>query len=198
MFALLALGGWFGAETHYASGTYFLGMNHPLRFVAFGAALCVSSFLIVRVSRVRSLAQSTLTMGMLYLFIALWILSIFGNYGDLSQGYLSPRAELFHWSLLFGAFAGAAIWHGLRFDNNVSQAFGLAFLFVNIYTRFSEHFWEPLHKGVFFAILGVSLWFLGTRAEQIWNLGREKELTERPEAAVAETDPTDSMKGEAK
>jgi hypothetical protein len=41
VFGLLSLGGWMGTETGYVSGhgMYFLGMNYPLRFVIFGAAL---------------------------------------------------------------------------------------------------------------------------------------------------------------
>ena len=42
---------------------------------------------------------------MLYLFIALWIMSIFGNYGDLHQWERMKQIELFHWSLLFGLAA---------------------------------------------------------------------------------------------
>jgi hypothetical protein len=35
----------------------------------------------------------------------------------------------------------------------------------------SSHFWTPLHKAVFFAILGGSFWYVGSRAETIWTLG---------------------------
>ena len=128
---------------------------------------------------VRVLAQTTFTMGLLYLLIALWFLSIFGNYGDIEKWQQVKQIELFHWSIVFALAAGAAIWHGLRFDNIVSHAFGITFLFINIYTRFFEYFWNELHKAIFFAILGVSLWFLGTRAQTIWNLGRAKELSDR-------------------
>ncbi len=47
---------------------------------------------------------------MLYLIIALWILSISGNHGDLVQGYFAWWYELAYWSLLFGAVARAAVW----------------------------------------------------------------------------------------
>src|SRR4051812_1267482 len=41
VFGLISLGAWMGTETGYVSGhgMYFLGMNYPLRFVIFGAAL---------------------------------------------------------------------------------------------------------------------------------------------------------------
>lgn len=39
IFAILSLGSWFGTETGYMSGwgSYYLGMNYPLRFVLFRA-----------------------------------------------------------------------------------------------------------------------------------------------------------------
>jgi hypothetical protein len=85
---LLSLGSWFGTETGYMSGwgAYYLGMNFPLRFVLFGGALIGLSLLFKRYAHFRDFAHSTYVMGLLYLFIALWILSIFGNYGDLIVG----------------------------------------------------------------------------------------------------------------
>ena len=147
-------------------------MNFPMRFVVFGLALCAASYGVERVVRLSGLARSTFVMGLLYLFVALWILSIFGNYGD--EGALREvrQIELFHWSALFAAAAGVAIWHGLKFDDAVSRGFGITFLFINLFTRFFEFFWAPLHKAVFFAILGALLWFLGSRAQKIWNLGQ--------------------------
>jgi len=34
-----------------------------------------------------------------------------------------------------------------------------------------EYFWDSTHKAIFFAILALSFWYLGSRAEKIWNLG---------------------------
>ena len=174
VFALLSLGGWLGAETGYLSGwgVYYLGMNYPLRFVPFALVLCGVAHAFTDVGRLRLLAQSTLAMGLLYLFIALWILSIVGNLGDEETWRKVAQIELFQWSVLFAAASAVAIWHGLKFDDALSRGFGITFLFINLFTRYFEHFWEPLHKAVFFAILGVVLWFLGSRAQRIWNLGR--------------------------
>lgn len=65
-----------------------------------------------------------------------------------------------------------------RRDDRTSIGFGITFLFINLYTRFFEHFWNPLHKAVFFALLGVSFWFIGSRAERIWTLGGRVPSTE--------------------
>jgi hypothetical protein len=152
-----------GTETGYVSGhgMYFLGMNYPLRFVILGAALTVlgvagqHSFVDVSAGsskfkdRLLSMSPQTTVIGLLNLFVALWIMSIFGNYGDMTQWEKVRQYELLHWSLLFGAVAIAAIWYGLKRDDGVLRGFGLTFLFINLYTRFFEYFWDSIHKAVF-------------------------------------------------
>jgi hypothetical protein len=186
VFGLLSLGTWMGTETGYVSGhgMYFLGMNYPFRFVMFGGALTIlgiagqhaladvdgSTFK----SRLLSMSPQTKVIGLLNLFIALWIMSIFGNYGDMTQWERVRQYELFHWSLLFGAASIAAIWYGLKRDDGVLRGFGLTFLFINLYTRFFEYFWDSIHKAAFFAVLAVSFWYLGSRAEAIWHFGERK------------------------
>lgn len=186
VFGLLSLGAWMGTETGYVSGhgMYFLGMNYPLRFVIFGGALTLlgvagqhasvrsdgSTFM----ARLLHMSPQTKVIGLLNLFIALWIMSIFGNYGDMVQWHRVRQYELLHWSLLFGAASIAAIWYGLRHDDGVCRGFGLTFLFINLYTRFFEYFWDSLHKAVFFGALAVSFWYVGRRAEAIWHFGKRE------------------------
>jgi len=172
VFALISLGSWMGTETGYMSGwgAYWLGMNYPLRFVFFGAFLTASSAVFLRLDNYKSFFHPTLVMGLLYLFISLWILSIFGNYGDMESWQQVKQYELCGWALLFGAVALGSIYHGLRYDNGATRGFGVTFFFINLYTRFFEYFWDSLHKAIFFAVLGVSFWWLGTKAEKVWNL----------------------------
>ncbi|MEE4484698.1 DUF2157 domain-containing protein [Serratia ficaria] len=173
-FALLSLGNAFGAETGYLSGwgAYWLGMSYPIRFIAFGAILIAAALLLQPPLARRALDRVSLAMGLLYLFIALWLLSIFGNYGDLDGWYRVRQIELFHWSLLFGLVAAAAIWLGLKRDDAMLRGFGLTFLAINLYTRLFEFFWDSMPKAIFFVLLGLSLWALGRYAEKIWQLGR--------------------------
>lgn len=171
-FSLLSLGSWFGAETGYISGwgAYFLGMNYPLRFVVFGAVLIGVSFLFKAGAKTVILHKSTYVIGLLYLFLALWIMSIFGNYDDIDRWYRADNTELLHWSVIFGLVSLAAIYWGLKRDDGAAQGFGLTFLFINLYTKFFEYFWDTTHKAVFFLILAVSFWLIGRKAETIWNL----------------------------
>lgn len=173
IFSLLSIGSWMGTETGYMSGwgAYYLGMNFPLRFVLFGLVLTAFSGVFSKWQIRQDFSKSTRAMGLLNLFIALWIMSIFGNYGDMHEWEKVKQIELFHWSLLFGIAAGVSIYHGIKEDDGMSRGFGITFLFINLYTRFFEYFWDNTHKAIFFAILAVSFWYLGSRAEKIWNLG---------------------------
>jgi hypothetical protein len=181
VFALLSLGSWMGAETGYLSGQgmYFLGMSYPLRFVLFGALLAVLGIAgegawgagaasPQPLDRLIAMSAETKVIGLLNLFVALWIMSIFGNYGDIDQWERVRQHELLHWSVLFGAAAIAAIWYGLKHDDAVLRGFGLVFLLINLYTRFFEYFWDSLHKAAFFTVLAASFWYLGSKAEAIW------------------------------
>ncbi len=174
VFGLLSLGAWMGTETGYVSGhgMYFLGMNYPLRFAVFGAAL--TGLGIAGEQRLLAMSAQTKVIGLLNLFIALWIMSIFGNYGDMNEWHKARQYELLHWSVLFAAVAIAAIGYGLRHDDGVLRGFGLTFLFINLYTRFFEYFWDSLHKALFFAVLAASFWYVGSKAEAIWHLGEAK------------------------
>lgn len=172
IFSIASLGFWFGTETGYMSdwGAYFLGMNYPLRFVLFGAVLIGLSFLLKRSLVLSDFHKPTYISGLLYLFVSLWILSIFGNYGDMDVWYNIKQYELFHWGLLFALIAIGAIYYGLRQDDYASRSFGITFLFINLYTKYFEYFWDATHKAVFFIILAVSFWFIGNKSEKIWNL----------------------------
>ncbi|MEI5638974.1 MULTISPECIES: hypothetical protein [unclassified Pseudoalteromonas] len=180
LFSLLSLGSWFGAETGYASGwgAYYLGMNYPLRFVLFGLILIFcGSYVFKYWQAKREFLDSTKAVGLLFLFIALWIMSIFGNYGDPEIWQRAKQIELFHWSILFAIAAIAAIYHGVKYDDRMTRGFGLTFIFINLYTRFFEYFWEGTHKAIFFALLALSFWYFGTKAEKIWHLSLVKNLT---------------------
>ena len=178
VFGLLALGGWFGGETGYLSGwgAYYLGMSWPLRFVFFGGALIAASYPLSQWPPRAEFSRPTLALGLLYFFVALWIMSIFGNYSSYADFFQRHHSlELLPWALLFGVAAAAAIWHGLNFDDGMTRGFGITFLGINLYTRFFEYFWNGLHKAIFFSLLAASLWFIGAHAERIWNVGGHRE-----------------------
>ena len=72
-FLLLSLGNYVGLESGYRSGwgAYWLGMNYPLRFVLFGLLLTLAAYTLRSLLMHRELERVTLSMGLLYLFVAL-------------------------------------------------------------------------------------------------------------------------------
>ncbi|MDK1921197.1 hypothetical protein MKR02_00440 [Klebsiella sp. K4-41] len=123
--------------------------------------------------RQRQLFTVSKAMGLTYLFIALWIMSIFGNY-DADSWYQVSQARLLPWGLLFAVAAGVCIFISLKTDDGMLRGFGLTFLAINLYTRFFEFFWNGMHKVLFFLILAVSLAVIGRYAERIWHAGNVK------------------------
>ena len=170
LFFLLSLGNWFGAETGYVSGwgAYWLGMNYPVRFILFGGALLALCWVLRKTLTQRHLYVTSKAMGLTYLFVALWIMSIFGNY-DIDNWYAVTRAALLPWALLFAVAAVICIYISLKTDDGMLRGFGLTFLAINLYTRYFEYFWDGMHKVVFFLILAVSLAAIGRYAEKIWH-----------------------------
>lgn len=218
VFALLSFTSWLGAESGYVSGwgAYYLGMNYPARFGLIGLVLTALGLwgeqrlhrrpsgttpaplphVLARdagtlVARLDEMAPQTKVMGLLCMFIALWLMSIFGNYGSISLWHDVRQYELLQWSLLFGAAAVAAIVWGLRRDDGVMRGFGLTFLGINLYTRYFEYFWDLGHKALFFGILGLSFWALGRHAERLWHWGEgTRQVPAQP--AVPETESHDA------
>ena len=116
----------------------------------------------------RRLFFMTKIMGLSYLFIALWIMSIFGNY-DPDTWYYISSVQLLPWALLFAVVAVICIYVSLKTDDGMLRGFGLTFLGINLYTRFFEYFWNSLHSAIFFFILAISLILIGRKAEKIWH-----------------------------
>ncbi|WP_113663789.1 DUF2157 domain-containing protein [Pedobacter nanyangensis] len=171
-FALLALGAWFGTETGYLSkgNWYFLGLNYPLRFVVFGLALTLVSIFMHKRQKLSYFFDITYFGGLLYLFTSLLLLSVFGNYGSLEEWYSIKQLSLFYWAIISAVVCVVAIVIGLKKNDAMLREFGIIFLFINLYTRYFEYFWDNWHKAIFFSVLGISFVLIGRKAEKIWSL----------------------------
>ncbi|MFC3200191.1 DUF2157 domain-containing protein [Parapedobacter deserti] len=175
VFTLISFGIWFATETAYHSnwGFRFWGMNYPLRFTLFGALLTAFSlFWQPRITPLRPFHQISYVVGLTYLMIALWLLSIFGNYSDLDKWSQVRQWHIFYWGLLSLAVSLGLAWYGLKHRDNIAREFGIVFLIINIYTRFFEYLWDNINRAVFFLLLAGSFWYIGRWAERIWT-GRE-------------------------
>lgn len=169
--SLAALAAWYGIETFYLSNenSYFLGMNLPLRYVFFGLLLAAFSIVVKRISSTMPFFPVTYYSGILVLFSSLWLLSVFGNQTDLSEWSNTPQYQFWYATVLLSASSLGAIWWGLKRGEKLTVEIGILFFLLNIYTRYVEYGWDTLHRVVFFGLLALSFWFIGKKAESIWN-----------------------------
>ena len=176
LFALLGIGLWVLTETSYLAQDHYLfwGMNIPLRFILVGILIVGLSAIFKPHSRFYFAKEATLFIGLIYFFTALWMLTIFGNYDSLRAWSHVKQVELWGWSVAMFCIAISAIFYGIKTNTSLIRAFGIIFLLLCLYSRYFEYFWNTLHKALFFAILALSFWGIGSRAEKIWQLGNKK------------------------
>ncbi|HVV56144.1 MAG TPA: hypothetical protein VHC47_12495 [Mucilaginibacter sp.] len=170
LFALVSLGSWFGTETGYQThwSYYFLGMNYPLRFVGFGILLIATCYLLRHKKWFGNFRELTYVVGLLYLFLSLWLISIFGNYGTIDSWWKVKQVTMYYWGVISGVVAAGFMFYGLKRNDSIAREFGVTFLLIFIYTKYFEYFWDTTNHTLFFAILAVSFWLIGRKAEKIW------------------------------
>ncbi|MFZ4862472.1 DUF2157 domain-containing protein [Sphingobacterium sp. Mn56C] len=178
IFMLVALGIWFATETamHSNWGWKFWGMNFPLRFTIFGALLTLAAAEVQpRVTLLMPFQSTSFVIGLLYTMIALWCLSIFGNYSELESWAVIPQIEIFHWGLLAIVVSLGLTIYGLKVKNSTARDIGFVFFLLNLYTRFVEYLWDSINRTLFFLILALSFWLVGRWSERIWKKQTNKD-----------------------
>ncbi|MDB5125095.1 MAG: hypothetical protein JWP94_3224 [Mucilaginibacter sp.] len=180
LFALVSLGSWFGTETGYQTrwSYYFLGLNYPLRFVLFSGLLVIFCLILKNKKWFGHFWELTYVVGLLYLFMSLWLLSIFGNFGSLDHWWHVKQISLFYWGVISAAVATLFLLIGLKTKDVIAREFGITFLLIFIYTKYFEYFWDHTNKTLFFAILGASFWLIGRKAERIWNFSNKAQVVD--------------------
>lgn len=175
VFGLLALAGWFGSATAHSADwqAYYRGMNYPLRFVIFGGLLTVASLVLPLHPITEPFFRITQTTGIFCLLFCLWLMSIFGNMGHYDLWEQVSQSRFLGWSLLLLLFSLLAAWWGHRQERFTIRDLGIAFLIVNLYTRYIEYCWSMLPKSLFFAIMALSFWLIGKQAEKAWKPGKD-------------------------
>ena len=182
LFTLISFTVWLGVLTgvsvHWKA--YFLGMNFPVRYILIGAVLLTVFWQTRKFSWWKGFYPISHFYSLLLLFTALWTSSVFGNTANFDIWSKTPQWHYWPWALLSTGWAAAATYWGSQKQQLQLRSFGIAFLFLNIYTRCFEYFWEGTPKAVFFIALAVSFWLIGRRAEKIWHLdlkGSNKQLS---------------------
>jgi hypothetical protein len=167
--SLVVFFSWFGGFTGYASGwgAYWFGMNYPLRFLC--AALAMIAIGLVHykaergpLERYRGFFKIWLSGGIFFAEMSLWLLSLFGNFGDASDWSYRPGvAVLVFFNLLWAGANALLLVLGLRYDLRMLRGYGVTFLLIQAYTLY---FWHVAgHLGPVLGLLiggGSILWLV--------------------------------------
>ena len=177
---------WFGGVTGYDSGwgAYWFGMNYPLRFVGAGLAIALMGVAHLRaergpLERYRSFAKVWLSTGLFLTEMALWLLSIFGNFGEIDGPWREAEiGELVLFNLAWAALNLALVYAGARFTFRMLSGYGATFFIIQIYTLFFAHLSEQLGWLASLLIaggsaLGLALWLESRRRTRSRGAGVE-------------------------
>lgn len=160
--------GWFGIFSEdYSQQGLFLGLNYPARFSLIGLFLLGVYYHFRNRKWMEFTGSIHFHVGIILLLSGLWGLSMVGNRSDLESWHeLRRQAALFYGLLSGFTSIGCIIWGG-KTNQKALRDYGLAFLLLNLYTRYFELFWEAMNKGIFFLILSLSFaglaWWLKKR-----------------------------------
>jgi hypothetical protein len=143
---------WFGGITGYVSGwgMYFFGMNYPLRFFLVAIPIAVVGAMHLRaedfsLDLFRGFGKVWLSSGLFFGQMALWLLSLFGNFGDIFEDFhMASSGELFLFNAIWAGVNGGLIYLGARHGMRMLNAYGFTFLIIQSYTLFFAHLAESV------------------------------------------------------
>ena len=123
---------------------YFFGMNYPIRFLL--VSLLMTGMAIIHCQAEQDTLRSYdgffkvwLSGGVFFSEMALWLMSLFGNYGSIFDYYLESSSELFFFSSLWGGFNAILLWAGSRYRLRMLRGYGITFFIIQGYTLY---FWK--------------------------------------------------------
>jgi len=145
----------------------FLGMNIILRYAVFSALLLLITYSVKAI--LYPFYHYTFNALLITTFLFLWLVSISGNYANYNDWLEIKQYQLWFYSFVLLVAAIVAIMLGIKKEDSWLRNVGVIFIFLNLYTRYFEFFWDSLHKAVFFAVIAGSFWLVGKKAEKIWS-----------------------------
>ncbi len=160
---------WFGGFTGYDSGwgAYWFGMNYPLRFLMAAAIIILISLLHrtserTLLSNYRDFYKVWLSAGIYFAEMALWLLSLFGNFNlEESWWHQETAAELFLFNVLWAGGNIALIILGTKYLMRMLRGYGITFLIIQGYTLYFWHIAGELGIVLGSAVAGgTALWLV--------------------------------------
>jgi hypothetical protein len=137
---------WFGGATGYdqAWGAYWFQMDYPLRFLAVTVPIGALGTLHLTaergpLARWRGFAKVWISIALFLAEMALWLLSLFGNFDLASDWHLAGAGELLVFNLLWTAGNLALIVAGTRLSFRMLTGYGTTFFIIQLYTQFFAH-----------------------------------------------------------
>lgn len=178
----------FGGQTGYGYGAYWLGMNYPLRYIAAGIVFLVVAWMHATrfQEAVQSFARVYAHLGLLVIHLALWFLAVFGYFGDPDEirWFEDNTVDRVLFSILWAAFSIAGLWFAGRLGQRILRSYGMTFLVINLYTFYFQFI--VFHSGSAWALhtllVGGSLVWLG-----MWLERRMRQTAYRPVLAKVKT-----------
>lgn len=171
--AVVVFFSWFGGYTGYVSGwgMYWFTMNFPLRFLVVGLGIVLLAFAHRHAEeggalhRQRGFFKVWLGAGMFFAEMALWLLALFGNFGEFWRSYQENVLELFFFHVLWTLFNLAALWLGGRLALRQLRGFAITFLCIQGYTVYFAHVAGHLGPVIGTFVAGLATLYLVRRLE---------------------------------
>ncbi|GAA4300513.1 hypothetical protein [Compostibacter hankyongensis] len=142
------------------------GLNLPCRLFLLSALLLLATGVTRRYRSLEYTQALSWYGSWLLLLLAAWLISIFGNTATWEAWQALHQSRFIYWDILFTLLIVGVIWLGIRRHDQLLRDTGIVFMLLNLYTRYFEYFWDHTHKGIFFAVLAASLWWIGKTIEK--------------------------------
>ena len=178
LFGIGALAQVVGMMTGYFTGMYFLSVQSPMVQVLTGGMLLFIGLWHEEKEHGREEAlffvfgRTYQWTGLLFVFLALWVMSILGMNFENFERYHGPQAaELWVANILFLGASLGSLWYGAFKDDRMYFNYGLTFLIIFSYTVFFSHLWSTVGSAVASLLLGGLLIGTGYGLRQLWMKG---------------------------
>ncbi|MBF0122214.1 MAG: hypothetical protein HQL21_02250 [Candidatus Omnitrophica bacterium] len=167
-----------GMMTGYFTGMYSLSVQSPMVQVLTGGMLLFIG--LWHEEKARGQEKELLFVfgrtyqwtGLLFVYLALWVMSILGiNFSNFEK-YHGPQAvELWVANILFLGASLGSLGYGAFRDDKVYFNYGLTFLIIFSYTVFFSHVWSTVGSAWASLLLGGLLIGTGYGLRQLWMKG---------------------------
>lgn len=145
---------------------YFLCMNYPLRMALLGAILTGVTYTLRKLPFFKSYYSLTWYSCWIFFLLSCLFVSVSGN-RSYDSWYTIRQGNLFLWAIAYTGLLIAVLVYAFKQKDETLRDIAIVFFLLNIYTRYFEYFWDSTNKGIFFAVLALSFWLIGKKAEQM-------------------------------